>query len=504
LQCSESASGRVDRHAAHAGRTRIPAPGDRIVNEDDARRVLLVRAMETADPEGRLLSLQQRQDASDVVRASMPGPGRSLTHRSWSERFLIKRAERLYQDAAARRPAIQTLASPSPVWPLVRGAVVLAGFVGGLASDALANPGRINLLSAPLFGIVAWNWAMALIWTVLKLAGLLRPASGHAWLAGLAALPARWRRNGFAVATAFSRSWFESAAPLMRARVTGTLHLSAAVMALGLMAYMAAKALPNEFSVGWESQLLKTPGAVHAVLQVIFLPVSLLSGVTGIEPFSLNEIASMHHWQGTHPELADRWLQLVVTLLLVSVVVPRLVLWLVQSARARRLRRHFPLDLTAPYFAALLASGSGLRHRLAVWPYSTSIDSARAGGLERQAVAMLGANTTVSLHPATPYGVRPDTLAAQRQGIADGEVPLTAALFPLSATPESETHGVFLARLKDVAGDAALVILDSSGFIGKLGQGVSGTERLNERRALWEEFARQRGVTRVLVMNLGG
>ena len=472
------------------------------MNETEARTVLLIQALETgAEAEGRLLTPAQSREASDVVRAGMPKPGRTLKSQEWSERFLVQRAQRLLQDAAARRPALRGfIESGGGFWPLVQALVVVAGFAAGFASDALVNPDRINLLSAPLLGVVLWNWGLALAWLLSRLFLRRRRAAPRApgWMAASAAWPGRWRRGGFAVASRFSRAWAQAAAPLWQARVRAALHLGAVAVALGLIAYIGARALPHEFSVGWESQLIKTPEGVHRLLQILFWPVTLLPGVAGVAPFTLEEVTAMHHWAGTSPALADRWLQLVTALLLVSIVLPRLLLWLLQSRRARRHTRHFPLDLTDPYFARLLADGTSQRRRRVVWPYAATLDAARAAALQRQAPALLGVEAEVSAQPALAYGDAADTLA-RRPAPAEGEVLECAALLSLSGTPEAETHGAFLRRVAQLA-PQALVLLDSGAFVARLGRG----ERLKERETLWTEFVRPYGFTRVHVVELGG
>jgi hypothetical protein len=341
---------------------------------------------------------------------------------------------------------------------------------------------------------------LALLWLLSRLFLRRRraPGSFSGALAGLAAWPGRWRRGGVAIAGRFGRTWARAAAPLWHARVRGALHLGALMVALGLIAYVGVRALAHEFNVGWESQLIKTPEGAHELLGLLFLPLSALPGLGGVAPFTLDEVARMHHWSQTSPELADRWLALVTLLLGLCVVLPRLLLGLLQWHRARRLSRHFPLDLADPYFARLIADGSGQRWRLVVWPYGLNVDAARSAALAHQARELLGGETAVSVQPALAYGAPPPSLAA-RPAPAEGELQEGAALLSLSATPEAETHGAFLQRLAQVAGAQALVLLDAGAFAARLGRG----ERLKERESLWHEFLRPYGFTRIHVVDLG-
>ena len=67
------------------------------------------------------------------------------------------RAERLGERLCDRDPTLpRWLAALS--WPAWVGPIVIAGAaLAGLASDAIGPAGRINLLAAPLLGVLAWN-----------------------------------------------------------------------------------------------------------------------------------------------------------------------------------------------------------------------------------------------------------------------------------------------------------------------------------------------------------
>jgi hypothetical protein len=66
---------------------------------------------------------------------------------------------------------------------------------------------------------------------------------------------------------------------------------------------------------------------------------------------------------------------------------------------------------------------------------------------------------------------------------------LVVALFPLSATPERESHGAFLAALRRAHGTPTSVLIDESGWRERFG--ASAVRRLAERRELWRRFAQE-------------
>ena len=89
-------------------------------------------------------------------------------------------------------------------------------------------------------------------------------------------------------------------------------------------------------------------------------------------------------------------------------------------------------------------------------------------GLRAVAVALLGDDAEVVLHPAITFGA--ESSASQMLPAADSGVLLTLALFGLAATPENENHGTFLKALRSASESARLaVLIDESGYRRRLG-----------------------------------
>jgi hypothetical protein len=182
-------------------------------------------------------------------------------------------------------------------------------------------------------------------------------------------------------------------------------------------------------------------------------------------------------------------------------VLPRLLLGVFAGWRARRLARHFPLELEHPYFRKLADSiGAGTPATLRVLPYSFTLDEARDRGLWAVAAMALGAQARVLLRPTVPYGEEPkDALGEAR--LDDAGVTVTAALFSLAATPEKENHGAFLDYLGRHTRRGVAVLLDESALVER-GAGQAGLEaRITERISLWRQFCSFHG-TAATVVNL--
>lgn len=458
------------------------------MNEQEARAVVMVMAVETVDAEGKVLAPEQRQAAGAWVQASLPRPGRGLAARDWSERFLARRAERLQQEAMARVPRLRGLGEPSPWWRVASVAVPLAALLIGFFGHRIAEPQRVNLMSLPVLAVVAWNLLVyaALAMQAMRHLGVgARRPGGWSVLWRPLAWPARARAGAGGIAAAFATAWWRVSAPLVQARVASLMHLGAAALALGVVVAIYAVAWEHEYLVGWESHLLRTPEAVHRLLSWVYAPVT-----AGVPAFSVDELTRLHRWSATDLDVGERWMHLTAQLLAVVVVLPRLLLAAWAGWRVRRLRHRLPIDLTEPYYVKLLAAHSGVRPRLRVWPYAYGTAADDAPGWQSLGPAVLGLPCTLDWLPPTAYGAAPDASRLKERPPGADEVWTQVALFPMAATPENEAQGTFIETLRAAgAGDVVLVV-ERAAYARRLG--AQSGERLREREALWREFGLQR------------
>lgn len=334
------------------------------MDEAAARRVMLAQAIESADTEGKLLSGLDR-DQIDRQAREAAGVGAREGAPIAPEYFLDVRAQRVIATVAARNPGLASL-QDSPAWQrwVGVGTPVLALFLGVL-TDVIANPHRVDLVSLPLLGIVAWNVAIYLV----LIAGMFRtPGTGHRpWLAGLG----RWtdgervlrQRTGNLRATAagqFHLRWYRATQALHIQRVKRVLHLAAAAWAIGIALSLLARGLVVEYRVGWESTFLDAT-QVHAILSFLRLPALLLFP---FQPFTVQEVAALRFSEGAGAIGGARWVYMYVALLLVVVVLPRVILAAVAYARERMLSRRIQVDLGEPYYQRLVSLLSSVRVQL--------------------------------------------------------------------------------------------------------------------------------------------
>ncbi len=484
------------------------------MNEDAARDVLLVRAIETTGGARELLGEADRlhagRTAAELARWHASDTGAPPS----AEVFLARRAALLLEKLAPSQPGLARATGALAWRPAVGGIVAVAALLAGALAEQVADRGHVNILAFPLLVIVGWNLLVYVVLAVQVLrrsaARVAAPGTPGALRGAVAALAQRATRQGSgALAPAlrrFGADWSRAMAPLATARAARLLHLGAALLALGAVLGLYLRGLVFDYRIGWESTFLGAP-AVHVLLATVLGPAASLLGIAipGVD-----EIAAIRFPASAGGARAAQWIHLHALTVLLAVILPRLALFALAALRERRLSRHVPLELESPYFRRLLGPMLRGTARLRVVPYSYGVDEAAAQGLRAVAQRLLGDGAALALAPSVGYGE--ETRAAEGLVAGDVQVPLTLALFSLAATPEAENHGEFLAtlgralgapraapgaRAPATAAAAPLAILvDEGPYRRRLGTaaGTGAAARLDERRQAWQVFAATRGL----------
>lgn len=450
------------------------------MNEQLARDVVLVKAIETTDQKHEILSDDDRRYANRTARELAQWQASETKSAATSDHFLQQRSEQIIKKLAQRHPAFAAFARRRTGLHGIAWLLPLLALVLGAGLDRITDPHRVDLLSAPLLAIVAWNllvYVVMLVWLCIPKAGVTRVRA--AWIrrlsVGPSALPRKLPHALSAALFAFMAEWSQLSARLNAARLSRTIHLSAAMFALGALASLYARGVMAQYGAGWESTFLDA-SQVHQLLSLLFWPALAVFPLQG---FTLADVQALHFASGgaATAGAGARWVHLYAATLALLVVLPRLVLASFAALRASWLARRFPLDVTQPYFRQLSDVAGGEPGVLRVLPYSFTLDEARAKGLEAVAVNLLGERARVRLAPTVAYGSDAAVVAD------DGPATLTAVLFNLAATPEKENHGAFLAAVAR-AGGALTALLDDSAFRAR----TADTQRVRERIELWREF----------------
>ena len=490
------------------------------MNEQVARNVVLVRSIEYADVGHTVLSDDDRMYATRSARELAAWQAADKHVAANHEHFLQQRSEQILKRLGERTPAFGTFQRRAPGMTGIWIALPFIAFLIGAALDRIANPHRVDLLSAPLLAIIGWNvlvYVGLLVWAVVPAAR--RRKRGTPLLQRLSVGKASAPRK---LPTALSEGvahyladWSVLSEPLTRARLARTFHLAAAGFALGAVASLYARGLLTEYVTGWESTFLDAR-QVHTLLTWLFTPA--LTVFPFLQGFSLAEIELLRFGgaaastaanaagstagiaagstAGSSAGLAggERWVHLYAATLLLLVILPRLMLATIAGLRARHLKRHFPIDLDQPYYRKLADSiGAGTPAVLRVIPYSYTLDEPRDRGLWAIAAAALGGQARVQLQPPMAYGVEPKEALRDIQ-LNEAGITVTTVLFSLAATPEKENHGALLDYLVKRVPRGVAVLLDESALLERIGDGV-GSERAAERHTLWRQFCSFHGAS---------
>ncbi|HEU4852440.1 MAG TPA: DUF2868 domain-containing protein [Telluria sp.] len=469
------------------------------MNEQVARNVTLVRAIESSDAGREILSDDDRMYASRSAKELAQWQAADSASQVTVDHFLQQRSEQLIKRLSERSTAFASFYKRMN-GPRLLALLPLVSLLLGFALDRIADPHRVDLLSAPLLAILAWNilaYLIMLVWLfVPRRTGWVSDSMKRRLATGIAALPRKLPQGMSAGLAQFVGEWTALSEPLLRSRLARTMHLSAAMFAIGAIASLYVRGLMTEYVAGWESTFLGAP-QVHAILSWLFTPAMIVFGLPG---FSESQVAALHFSQQAQSAGGGRlWVHLYAATLILLVVLPRFVLAAIAHLRAMRLERRFPIALDLPYFRKF-ADQAGLAEPgvLRVLPYSFSVDEGRDKGLASLAELMFGERSRMILRPACGYGEDPAE-ALRGVDLADASVTSTAILFGLSATPEREAHGAFIDFLVRAKVRGLKVLVDEAGYVERIGAQPDGERRVAERVHLWRQFCDYHGVPATLV-----
>ncbi len=476
-------------NAAHAedGATlrRAVSPDIAVFDEATARRVLLVRACETAPAGDMPAALWSAADGEWATRLANETAGEQAAPAQW----LVARTRHACERLLARSKPLAAAASGGgwrAAWVVL---AMLVGLVFGLAGDALGGR-TLNLLAPPWLAVLAWNLLVYVAIAVHALgrrrhavppAGLRRPL--RAWLRARS-VP---QRGALRPLASFAADWGGRSAGLLGARAALLLHLAAACVAAGLVLGMYLRGLVFDFRAGWQSTFVE-PGVVHLLLSALLAPASR---VTGIALPDADGFAALR----MGPELAATasaapWIHLYAATLALAVIAPRLLLALWSALVAARRAHRFEIDLREPYYQRLFVRAHRARARLLVLPHGAAPAPQSVLSLRALLVRLFGEGVQIDFAPAVAYGDEDQAAPAAPDGTT-----LQLALFDAAATPEPEAQGRFLDALR--AGRPPLVVLvDLSDFVRRF---AGLPERVAERRAAWQRLAAAHGLAAAAV-----
>ena len=362
------------------------------------KTVLLVHAIEQTDAVGDALSLEDRaqasREAADGRAAPAAADGAGQINGA-SQRFLVRRANALLARLRVRSPGVDRVLAAAAGPTGFDGAVLLLGFVLGVAIAFADGGGRIDIFAYPLIGLVLWNLVVYFVLIVRAFRSprarrMRRAPAQDAPTGGPAAMDGHWhgpaaaaRRDGFfrrwlitvyanrvrtridALIThsigfnaplapglrRFAADWWEVGRPLFRDRVRRLLHLSAILAALGLIAgYDLRGGWVLRQAAGWGTTFFG-PASAHTALVTLYGAGSAVAHVPIPSAHDIQGLAWASPTAGGGP--AGQWLHLIAWTALLYIVLPRLIAIILTTLS---LWRHSASLGTPPSFPGYLAA----------------------------------------------------------------------------------------------------------------------------------------------------
>ncbi len=449
-------------------------PSDPTFTEAAARRVLLLQAFESGPADNPQWTPEDRAWATRMARETD-------TPAASDAQFLQARAGHALQRLVPRDVGAAREAASRRWRAAWVGLALLAGFGLGLAVDAIGSSQRINLLAPPVWAVIAWN-ALVYLGLVLPM-----PKGPKAWL--VKRLAGRGP-TGTPMAR-FHAAWAAAAAPLLRARAALLFHGASAALAAGLIAGLYLRGLVLDYRAGWQSTFLDA-SQVQSALATLLAPAVLWTGIPVPDAAALQALRVAP--EALPVASAAPWIHLYAAMLVLCVVLPRTALALMAAWRSRQRARRLVLPLQAPCYQALLRERRGQAAQVQVLPHGAAVSPHALACLRTVLAGALGSGLQLHAATATAYG---DEESASALGPPPGTT-LRLALVDLAATPEDDTHGAFLSALRAAPGAAAPLVLvaDETAFRARM---AGLPERLAERRAAWQRWARVQAVGLVCV-----
>jgi len=456
------------------------------MDEQAARDVVLMCALEASDDAAALVSPDERRQASRTAAEMARWQASQQRVAATDAMFLERRAGLVLDAVGGRFPWVRALRR-SPWRPWIGVLLPVAALVLGAVTEQIADRQHVNVLAFPLLVLILWN---VMIYVLL----LLRPLFGRTlgplrrWLSGAPKLSSAGGDGLPATGQRFVTEWYGLAHSLYEARAGRVLHLSAACFAIGALLGLYLRAIAFEYRIGWESTFLQA-SSVHALLSFVLGPAAKLLGV----PFpGVETIEAMRMSGGSGGTDAGPWIHLYAVTVGLVVIVPRLALSAWAAWRERTHASGFRFDLGTPYFRRLLTAFSPRSGRIRIAPYSYTLDEEAIAGLGAIARHLLGDATQLALRPTTSFGA--EEAAGEGLPRNEADVGLMLATFSAAAIPENENHGRFLDALRRASDTPMAVLVDLGPYSRRLGAQSGATDRLEERRRAWQGFASERGL----------
>lgn len=392
-----------------------------------------------------------------------------------------------------------------PSW--IPWALPIIALILGLGTNVFSRSGQINLISFPVFGLLAWNFIIY----ALLIVGVAKPVSGlwkplQSWLIRGTGSMTGTIENAtsgvipwFQIREEFIKQWIPQSRKLLSEHIKANLHLAAVMAALGVVLGMYLRGLAFEYRAGWSSTFLNGE-SLETFLRVTL---GTAAWVSGIELPNAERLAQLSWAQGSEGENAAIWIHLYAVTCVLFIGLPRLLLALGSAGKARRLQVEFPLDinalgLTPAPDVALEDRSNPKAKQICVIPFNLELKPKDRELIRLFAFGEAGGPVNIDYREKIDYSEIESYFAAFTS--AATEAHRTVLLFNLSGTPEHEVQGDAIKLLQEkVPRERLLVYLDGDAFTQRFDDDPDFPSRLTKRKESWSNFLKTYGLKPVFM-----
>lgn len=458
------------------------------MNLADTRNIILVQAIEETDTGGRLFSDDEKRLAEAAAGAPLPDD----SGKTRQNQFLADRAGNLIGTVESRlegdRNWLRSSSFRSKFSQFALLTIVAAALFGYLTNE-LGPREKINILSFPLIGIIAWN----LIVYLGELLVIFRREGAAAGLPGIVTRslfppPINQKKDEletsveFRARSLFQSRWLHLNLNPLAARVKATLHFTALVLAAAAITGMYVKGLAREYNAAWESTFFETGDQLEPFLRGVLGPAAAVLNDTLPDGDHLDTLKLPE----TEGENAGRWIHWYAVTIAIYVLIPRLILGIIWHLRAIAMDRSLPFREVSPiYFERVLAISTGDSLGIEIIPYAHDPADGLREGIRTHMERIFERPVSISWRDTISFGDEDDaevTVSANAQPMI---------LFNFASTPERETHLALYRKLSSEENESTLpfqVILDCEAFDRKAESFADGDERRSSRWDAWRKL----------------
>jgi hypothetical protein len=476
------------------------------MNQDKLREIVLIKAIEESDRPGVVISHPERARAT-VAALTANGLASDGNHDQVPSNVLAKtisdRASILIEPILAKYPIFDDVIASSR-WPVLLAVVVLPlALTSGFGIRWFSDWHRINIMAAPIAGLVIWNVILYLAILISWLSSPLRSNHRNSIWTGYAArfigrrmrpLVSQTTRVNLILGQAvgrFESGWGVAAGPIIGQQLRRLAHLAGASVGIGLISGFYFFTWDKQFNAGWEST--QAAAMVKSLADHCLRPFA--TWVTIDYPTSVSDFENLSFKSANYISTpALPWVHLLSLFICAIVVVPRLLLAGWASIRIARLERspHLPECLVAYAGARIGAKGVGLPTTIAVFPYPTALSGATKHRLAAHVAGEFGVSAIPQVQATIPLGN--EHLIEKAIGKASETADGLVITCPLHSKPRDRSHGVLLGKAHDrmlspALGMDLLLLINESWPKPRCMPNWVHNMRRASRKKLWTRFA---------------